>query len=168
MRLVLCLALIACSSNNDPNGGDDAPAEVDASMTGGSVTPLVGAWFYDEVTPVSSTCPASISNGTGSFAIDIASSTMFRIVPGDGTAPFTCTLSGKAFDCPNRAAATEDYRPAVDAVVTVNAIANGTFSSSTQASGRQKATVTCTGTQCSATGASFPCTIDVNFVIRAR
>ena len=166
MRLILCLALIACSSNNnDP--GDDAP-EPDASTSSGSVTPQAGGWFYDEVTPVSSTCPANISNGTGAFAIDNASSTSFRVVPGDGTQPFTCTLSGKAFDCPNRAAATEDYRPGFDAVVTVNAIANGTFSTSTHATGRQKATVTCTGTQCNATGASFPCTIEVNFVIRAR
>src|SRR5688572_1204455 len=167
MRVLLVCLLAACSTNNNDPMGDDAPP-TDAPPSSGNVTPQTGAWFYDEVTPVSSTCPANISNGTGAFGIDSASSSSFRVIPNDGTPSFTCTLAGKAFDCPTRAAATEDYRPGFDAVVTVNALANGTFANSTQASGRQEATVSCAGTQCAATGATFPCTIKVDFVIRAR
>jgi len=166
MRLLLvCLALSACS--NDSANGDDAPSPDASDQT--PITPKIGAWGYDEVTPVSSTCPGNIQQGgTGTFAIDSSSSTSFHVVPNDGTAPFSCSLTGSAFDCPERATATQDLRPALDAVVTVRAIAKGTFSSSTQATGRQEATATCTGTQCSATGATFPCMAKVDFVIRAR
>ena len=166
MRLLLvCLALSACS--NDSANGDDAPSPDASDQT--PITPKIGAWGYDEVTPVSSTCPGNIQQGgTGTFAIDSSSSTSFHVVPNDGTAPFSCSLTGSAFDCPERATATQDLRPALDAVVTVRAIAKGTFSSSTQATGRQEATATCAGTQCSATGATFPCMAKVDFVIRAR
>lgn len=170
MRLVLvCLALSACSNDtNGPNtNGDDAPP-IDAPPSMTSVTPKIGAWGYDEVTPVSSTCPGNVQQGgVGTFAIDAASSTSFHVVPNDGTAPFTCTLTGSAFACPERATAMQDLRPAVDAVYTARAIATGTFASSVQGSGRQEATVTCAGAQCNVLG-TFPCTVKVDFVIRAR
>jgi hypothetical protein len=159
--LLVCFALAACSSDGDKND-----PTVDGNTNTDPVTPQTGAWNYSEVTPVSSTCTRSVSNGTGAFAIDQASSSSFHVVPGDGTAPFTCSLSGKAFDCPDRAAAMEDLRPAVDAVVTVHAIASGNFASATQASGRQEANVTCAGTACGVAG--FPCKVVVDFVIRAR
>ena len=163
MRLLLvCLVLSACSDGSkDPNqnpptdGPDNTP-----------ITPQTGAWSYSEVTPVSSTCARSVSNGTGAFAIDQASSSSFHIVPNDGTAPFTCTLNGKAFDCPDRAAAMEDLRPGIDAVVTVRATAKGNFTTASQATGRQEANVTCVGTACGALGA--PCKQIVDFTIRAR
>jgi hypothetical protein len=164
--LLVCLALSACNNNN--GNGDDAPP-VDGSSNPTPVTPRIGGWEYDEVTPVSSTCPGNLSQGgTGAFAIDQSSTSSFHVVPNDGTAAFTCTLNGSAFDCPDRAAAVQDLRPQVDAVVTLRAIARGTFSSATRATGRQEATATCAGTQCSATGASFPCTVKVDFVIQAR
>jgi len=167
MRLLLvCLAVTACGNNNGPNNGDDAPTD---ASTSGSVTPQVGAWEYDEVTPVTSTCPSSIQQGgTGAFAVDRSSTTSFHVVPNDGTAPFTCTLNGSAFDCPDRATNMQDLRPAVDAVFTARATAHGTFSSATRATGRQEGTITCVGTQCNASGASFPCSIKVDFSTRAR
>lgn len=167
MRLLLaCLVLSACSNGDNPSSGDDAPTP-DASTQNG-VTPELGPWGYDEVTPVSSTCPGTVmQGGTGAFAIDNASSTSFHVIPNDGTAPFTCALSGAAFDCPERATAMQDLRPAVDAVFTARAIATGSFASSTQGSGRQEATVTCAGAQCAAAG-TFPCTVKVDFVIRAH
>jgi hypothetical protein len=166
--LIACL-LVACSNDNTgPNNGDDAPMP-DASTNQTPVTPQVGAWDYDAVTPVSSTCPGNIQQGgVGAFGIDQSSSTSFHVLPNDGTPAFTCTLNGSAFDCPDRLTNTQDLRPAVDAVFTARAIARGTFSSSTRATGRQEATVTCAGTQCNATGASFPCDIKVDFSIRAR
>ena len=170
MRLLLCLALVACSNDNNGSNmnGDDAPSP-DAMQQTPPVTPRTGAWDYDQVTPVSNTCPGNLQQtGTGAFAIDQSSSSSFHVIPNDGTAPFTCNLTGSAYNCPDRAAGVQDLRPAVDAVITVRAIANGTFSSSTRATDRQEASATCAGTQCSATGASFPCMVKVDYVIQAR
>ena len=167
--LLVCLALSACNNSNGPeNTGDDAPP-IDGSTDNTPVTPRVGAWDYDSVTPISNTCPASLRDGgTGAFAIDASSSTSFHVIPNDGTASFTCTLNGSAYDCPDRAAAVQDLRPGIDAVITMRATARGTFSSESRATGTQDATATCAGTQCSATGVTFPCMAKVDYVIRAR
>jgi len=166
MRYLLGLVLVLSACNNN-NSGDDTPGPDAAPQ--GNVTPKTGAWNYDEVTPVSRTCPGTIQQGgTGGFGIDSSSSSMFHVLPNDGTAPFTCTLSGKAFNCPDRAAGMQDFHPQFDAVVTAHAVASGNFASNTEASGRQEATVTCAGSQCSATGIQFPCNIKVDFVIRAH
>jgi hypothetical protein len=163
--LLVCLVLTACSSDDGKPDPGDPP--VDGHVDTTPVTPQTGAWSYSEVTPVSSTCSRSISNGTGAFAIDQASTTSFHIIPNDGTASFTCSLSGKAFDCPERAAAMEDLRGSgVDAVVTARATAKGNFANAAQASGRQEANITCAGTACGTLG--FPCKVVVDFTIRAR
>jgi hypothetical protein len=170
--LLVCFALSACSNDGGSmmNNGDDAPP-IDGSNNNNNtpVKPQVGAWDYDSVTPVSNTCPGNLQmGGIGAFAIDASSTTDFHVVPNDGTASFTCTLNGSAFTCPDRAAAVQDLRPTVDAVITMRATAQGTFTSSTRATGRQDATATCAGTQCSATGVTFPCMATVDYVIRAR
>ena len=168
MRLLfVCLAFTACTNGpTGPDDGDDAPADGPPGNT--SVVPRIGAWGYDDVTPVSSTCPSSVmQGGVGAFGIDTASSTSFHVVPNDGTASFACSLSGAAFDCPERATAMQDLRPALDAVYTARATARGTLASSTRGSGRQEATVTCAGTQCNVLG-TFPCTIKVDFVIQTH
>jgi hypothetical protein len=168
--LLVCLALSACNNNNGPgNNGDDEPPIDGNNNNNTPVTPRVGGWVYESVTPVSNTCPGNLQNGgIGAFAIDQSSTSSFHVIPNDGTAAFTCTLNGSAFNCPDRAAAVEDLRPAVDAVITMHAIANGTFSSSTRATGRQEGTATCAGTQCAATGVTFPCMAKVDFVVRAN
>ena len=171
MRLILvCFLVAACS--NDNNGpsmmGDDTQQPPDAGNTT-PVTPQVGAWDYDSVTPVSRTCPGNVQHGgVGAFGIDQASATSFHVIPNDGTAAFTCSLNGSAFNCPDRLTNTQDLRPAIDAVLTGHAVATGTFSSATRATGRQSATVTCAGTQCGQTGITFPCSIMVDFAIQAR
>ncbi len=143
-----------------------------AGRGSGSLTPLAGRWFYDETTPVSSNCPGIINQAQapGDFRIGtISTAAGFRVIPDDGTAPFQCTLSGKAFSCPERLADTLDYRnDGVDAVVTIHADARGTFSGANRASGRQEATVDCSGTQCAAYGGSaLPCHFTVDFIIAA-
>ena len=92
----------------------------------------------------------------------------FRIVPGDGTNPFSCSLGDASFDCPQRLADTIDERPGADAVFTVQATADGRSSDSRHGSGRQDATVDCSGTACSLAGVPFPCTFSVDFVIVAQ
>ncbi|MBA3499230.1 MAG: hypothetical protein M4D80_38845 [Myxococcota bacterium] len=167
--LLVCLALSACNTNNGGDGDDAPPIDGNNNPNPTPVTPRVGAWDYDSVTPVSNTCPGNLQNGgIGAFAIDQSSTSSFHVIPNDGTAAFTCTLNGSAFDCPDRAAAMQDLRPQLDAVITMRAIARGTFSTSTRASGRQEATATCAGTQCNATGVTFPCMAKVDFVIQAR
>ena len=167
-HLLVCLALAACTNNGpmNPGGGDD-DAQPDAGPGPGSdVLPKQGAWYYAESTAVHSSCNQNVQGENGEFAIDQVSPASFRIIPNDGTAPFTCSLSHGSFDCPDRAWDMEDLHPGLDANLTVHGTATGTFSASSRATGQQKATVTCTGTSCSQLG--LPCTFDVNFVIAAR
>jgi hypothetical protein len=158
-----------CIIHND--GGDDTG---DGSGSGhgsgsgsgsGTVSPAAGRWFYEETTPVSSTCPMSFTRGEGGdFAIDTVTTTSFRVVPADSTDPFTCTLDGKDFNCPDRAVFTESYP---NAVVTAHATATGLFSAGDRANGHQDANVTCVGTGCSALGGALPCAFKVHFTIQA-
>jgi hypothetical protein len=166
------LALVATTSSACiiEDDGDNGSGPGPGPGPSASITPQAGRWYYDETTPVSTTCPASIDQGqaSGDFAIDQASATGFRIIPDDGTAPFQCTTSGAGFDCPNRAAASRDYRPAVDAVVTVHATVDGSFTAAIRATGRQNATVTCVGSGCaSLAGSALPCQFTVDFVVKA-
>ena len=168
--VTLALITAACITNTGTKSDDDV--EVDAGSAGsdgggsGNFTPRAGGWQYNEVTPVSNTCPSNTPTiENGAFVIDQVTAAGFRVVPNDGSAPFACTLSNSRFDCPNRGSAMRDLHPGLDAIVNAQAKANGTFSSTTRGSGRQEATVTCTGTQCNALGGAFPCTIKVDFVI---
>jgi hypothetical protein len=57
-RFLACLVFTACSSNNNEpsNMGDDAPPpDAGSGSNTTPVTPKIGGWEYDEVTPVSST-----------------------------------------------------------------------------------------------------------------
>jgi hypothetical protein len=172
MRTTLvCFALALTASACVIHEDDQGPGTNPPPPNNGSVTPHSGRWFYDETTPISSNCPSIIDEGQGAgpFGIDQSSLAGFRVLPEDGTAPFLCTLSGTGFDCAERAAHTEDYRDnGIDAVVTIRATAQGTFSSASRASGRQDATVSCTGTQCAAYGgAALPCDFAVDFIVQA-
>lgn len=130
------------------------------------VVPVEGEWYYLDVTPISSNCSAGDDGTAGDFGITAASAAGFTVIDGS-TDPFTCSLSGGAFNCPNRASAVEDLRPTYDAVLTAHATAQGTFSSATRGSGTQEATVTCTGSACSLYG-TWPCNFKVSFQIAAR
>jgi hypothetical protein len=153
--------LAACAAN--PGTGDDD--DDDPPPPPADVVPSAGSWRYAEVTPVSSTCPAQVQGEFGNFVIDMTSAAGFRVVPADGTAAFSCTLADGAFDCPDRAAFSEDLRPQIDAAITARAVADGSFSSETAGTGQQRATVSCTGSQCAAL-ATFPCNLTVDFAIR--
>ena len=161
LYLALALALAACTSNES---ADDAPPPPP-----GDVTPVAGTWGYQEITKVSSNCPNDLSRFEGgNFLVDQVGGASFRIVPGDGTNPFSCSLGDASFDCPQRLADTIDERPGADAVFTIQATADGRFSDSRHGSGRQDATVDCSGTACSLAGVPFPCTFSVDFVIVAQ
>jgi hypothetical protein len=179
LGLVLALVFSACVVNDkgDNGSGDDtgSSGSGDTGSNGGgssggggsgNAAPQMGGWNYTGVTVVSNTCNPSINHGeAGNFAIDQVAATGFRILPNDGTAPFTCTLNKGTFACPDRASFVQDYRPSVNAVVTVHVTANGTFSDATHGTGRQAGTVDCAGTSCSALG-TLPCTFTQDFAIR--
>ncbi|MEJ7600541.1 MAG: hypothetical protein WKG01_21725 [Kofleriaceae bacterium] len=166
--LAVFTTVVACGgngTNDDDNPSDGGPGSDGPSN---AIRPRAGGWHYVESTPVSSTCPTSTPSGEyGDFVIDEVGAASFRVVPADGTAPFTCT-STSGFDCPDRATAMRDYRPTIDAVISAHATADGTFSSPVRGTGRQHVTVSCAGTQCTALGNTFPCSIEVAFVIEAR
>lgn len=157
---IACLAasLVACATDgeDDPNPNQ---------MAQQSVVPQEGQWYYADVTEISSTCGATDNGVAGGFAILGASAAGFTVNDGDGQ--FGCSLSGSSFHCPNRAQALEDLRPDVDALVTAQATATGTFASATSGSGSQEATVNCVGSACAFAG-TWPCTFKVSFQIRAE
>ena len=159
MLLGLGLIVTGCVTNNGGGGGGSGS---------GSIVPQVGGWHYGQITPISNNCGQAIPQSQyGDFLIDGAGATSFHVDPQDGTTPFTCTLNGASYDCPDRAAGSDDLRPAYDAVVSYHATANGTFSSDTAGSGQQHATVSCSGSQCSQI-ASFPCQFAVSYTIDAQ
>jgi hypothetical protein len=124
--------------------------------------------MYGELTPVTSTCSAATPHGeAGDFAIDQVAAASFRIAPADGTAPFVCTADATGFHCPDRASFVMDYRPSVNAVLTVHVTATGRFGDAAHGTGRQDAKVDCTGTQCALIG-GFPCNFTVDFAIEAQ
>lgn len=154
--LAAAVSLAACATD-DPDPGQ---------TTQQSIVPREGQWFYADVTQISSTCGTTDNGVAGGFAILGASAAGFMVNDGDGQ--FGCSLSGNAFHCPNRAQALEDLRPDIDAVISAQATATGTFSSSTAGSGSQEATVNCTGSACAFAGHNWPCNYKVEFEIAAN
>lgn len=157
--------------NRGDDTGDDVAADAGTGSgsgqgSGGTISPTTGRWYYDEVTQVATTCPTGVNHGeAGDFGIDQVAAASFRVIPVDGTDPFTCSLTGTSFACPNRASFVQGYP---GATVTVHSTVTGVFSTASRATGHQDATVDCVGTGCAALGAAaFPCTFKVHFTVAA-
>jgi hypothetical protein len=159
-------------SDGADDGSDGAD---DGSDDGGTaVEPRTGAWDYSEYQPSVNDCdiPDDYGNGGGGFGLINDGGGTFRVLPNDSTDPFDCNLDGADFDCPDRATEEAVIDPGLDALLVGQATAEGTFSDPENASGSQTAIVDCQGADCAAveaaTGADFPCTFTVNFVIDWR
>ncbi len=132
--------------------------------------PTPGVWSYDETGASMNSCnyDGVVSNGGGSFRL-VAEGDGYRIQPEDGSAPFTCSLSGDELDCPDRAAVEEELS-GLDAKLVIHVVASATVDSDSELSGTQTGSVTCVGEDCAAVaatvGASLPCDFSVDF--RAR
>lgn len=168
---IIALVATACvadqNRDGDNHGTGSGSGSGSGSSSGGDAAPRAGVWHYTGVTLVSNTCDQSINRGeAGNFGIDQVVATSFRVIPDDGTAPFTCMRLNSAFTCPDRASFVDDYRPGLDAVIAVHVTADGTFSSTTRATGSQDGTIDCAGTQCAVLG-TLPCTFTQDFVIQA-
>ena len=66
--------------------------------------PLTGEWDYTDEDIIENTCSDAIDyDGTsGEFTVTNNGDGTFVVDPLDGTDPFTCTLDGKDYDCPER------------------------------------------------------------------
>jgi hypothetical protein len=167
MRIALALSIgfalaVAAGCMTDPQDEPET-SSVESAIT---ILPLAGTWFYDELTPVSTTCNFTVSHfdGDGPFEVGQITTASFVVTPHDGTAAFTCkaTTTG-GFSCPLRAQLFRDLRPSgIDAQVTIRATASGAFVDNQHARGKQDAVVSCVGTQCSVVGPN-PCGLVVNF-----
>jgi hypothetical protein len=169
--------------DNDPgdSGGDtggdnggDTGGDNGGDTGGGDVAPRSGVWDYSEYVPSQNDCnvPGDYGNGDGGFGLTYDGGGVFTVIPNDGTDPFDCTLDGADFNCPDRATEVVDIDQSLDATLVGQASAEGTFSDAENGTGSQTAIVDCEGADCalveSTTGADFPCTFAVDFVIDWR
>ncbi len=163
-------------ADDGSDGADDgSDGADDGSDDGGAaIEPRSGAWDYSDYVPSVNDCdiPGDYGNGGGGFGLVNDGGGTFRVLPNDGTDPFDCNLDGADFDCPDRATEEAVVDPGLDALLVGQATAEGTFSDPENATGSQTAIVDCEGADCAvveaATGADFPCTFTVNFVIDWR
>lgn len=142
-------------------------AKIESVESAVTISPVAGSWDYTEISSVSGTCNAKFKQfEDGAFTIDTVTATSFRIVPRNGTPPFTCnTNTAGGFTCPNRATLSLSFRPLVDISLTMRATATGLFAHNRQATGKQDLVITCSGSACPLVGPS-PCGYVVNFNVR--
>ncbi len=139
-----------------------------ALLAGCGSDPTPGVWTYAETTVGRNTCnyDGVVSNGGGDFRLVADADGGYTIEPGDGTAPFKCTLSGDELECPDRAAVEQDLG-GLDAKLIIHVVARMTVDSASEMTGTQEGTVTCEGSGCGAAaasvGASLPCEFSVDF-----
>jgi hypothetical protein len=136
---------------------------------GGSADPPSGTWHFNGGSVVDDTCgyPSPPTDPDGDFTITNNGDSTFTVDEADGTRMFDCTLSGSSFNCPDRLYEDIDASP-LTAVVHVHVRATGSFSSDTQASGRETADVTCDGADCASVASyagisAFPCSYSQDF-----
>lgn len=160
----------------DDDPGDDDPGDDDPGDDPGDdpVEPRSGAWEYSGYDARVNDCdiPDDYGDSDGGFGLVNEGGGSFRVFPNDGTDAFDCSLDGADFTCPDRATESAVVDPQFDAVLVGQATAEGTFSDPENATGSQTAIIECEGSDCglleAATGAQFPCTFTVDFVIDWR
>jgi hypothetical protein len=155
-------------------GTASALTACDDDGDGVTIDPVSGTWEFSGDEPDNDSCDVegnTLGDPDGDFEIANHGDGTFTVTPDDDTGPFDCTLSGASFDCPDRYFDEVDADP-LDATVTIEASASGTFSSSTEASGVQEATISCDGPACSTieglAGISFPCDYTQTFTASAK
>jgi hypothetical protein len=159
---------------SDGSDGSDDGSDDGTDDGGAAIEPRSGAWDYSDYNPSVNDCdiPGNYGNGGGGFGLLNEGGGTFRVLPNDGTADFDCFMDGADFDCPDRATEEAEVDPGLDALLVGQATAEGTFSDPENATGSQTAIVDCQGADCAAveaaTGADFPCTFTVEFVIDWR
>lgn len=144
-----------------------------AACSGGASGPVAGTWAFvnGEVTVQTCGDVIPIEVASGDFTIAVVDDAAFTVDPGDGADPFTCDLDGDDFSCPERLQ--EKIKVAsFDATLLVHVTAAGAFTSERAASGRQDATISCTGEACPQAEfyakTTFPCEVSAAFTASAK
>ena len=127
--------------------------------------PESGTWVFTNGEVITNTCNIDEANvSERNFTLLNNDNGTFTIDPEDGSDPFLCTLDGADFICPERL---QDSQTNLGVTIDVRVEASGFFESDVFTSGRQEATVSCSGDGCGAAaaifGVDFPCTSVVNF-----
>ena len=132
------------------------------------IQPLSGLWYFDEGAIFDDSCvyEDKPTNGSGLFAVKNNGDSTFTIDTADGTDPFLCSLSGRKFTCPERAQSDIPIAE-LNSTLKVHVSASGELSSSSKASGYQKATISCEGTMCKPAAdflnIALPCSYSIRF-----
>ena len=161
-------------TDDSSDDGNDDGSDDGSDDGGAAVEPRTGVWDYSDYDPRVNDCdiPGNYGNGGGGFGLINEGGGTFRVFPNDDTDPFDCDLDGADFFCPDRATEEAVVDPQFDALLVGQATAEGTFSDPENATGSQTATIDCQGGDCglleAATGAEFPCTFTVDFVVDWR
>src|SRR5262249_55066695 len=153
-----------CAITTQESNGDEDSLETGEVSSAVTILPVQGFWRYAE-TQNSTNCNLPVPpRVTGTFFIDLLSTTSYRVFPGDGGPAFLCSLSDGFFSCPNRLVA-QDAITAPNAVLTLTFSALGAYSDSRHGQGKQDVAVACSGPGCGAVG--LPCGFVRDFSVTA-
>jgi hypothetical protein len=141
------------------------------ASAGCAVEPVTGTWTYDDQTPSGCGTGASyVRDEDGLFELRSQGDGTFTVDPGGGGESFDCQLDGDSYDCPKRLSRTielSDALAGLDGTARVHVSIAGQFESSESATGTQTGELDCSGSGCavaaSQLGASFPCSVTVDF-----
>ena len=164
-RLCPLLLLAGCSAGPDasastPDAGVNAP--LDAATQG---VLSAGMWQYVTYTKTADSCGNRVE-GNDRITIDMVTATGFRIVwPGSIPLSSACLANASGYYSCTKATATANQAPVYDAVITISAELSGHITTTTLATGMQRLTVGCTGTQCVEVNAT-PCGVSADVVIK--
>lgn len=162
-KLLLVSCVLGCSGN------DGMPAEPDAGMSptiDAAAAPALGAgtWQYTMYAKSADTCGNRVE-GNDRITIDMTTATSFRVTwPGSVPIASACSVgANKAFTC-TTPTATIDRRPTYDALITLDVELAGNITTTTLATGNQRISVGCTGSECVEANAS-PCSVAATITI---
>ncbi len=173
--VVMCAACSGCGGDGDepmtpmtPDAGTTQPP-VDAPGPGLADAPApgvvnAGSWFYSSYTKLGDTCGNQV-DGDGGFTIDMVTSSSFRINwPTSPPLSASCVTNvSKFYEC-TMPTAVVDQAPVYDAVVTIDLALEGHITTPNLATGTQRITLGCTGTECSEV--VTPCSVTADVVLQ--
>jgi hypothetical protein len=165
MWKVLLLFILGCGASDDggmtaePDAGVPPPA--DAALPG---VVSAGTWRYSTYTKTSDTCGDRVE-GNDALTIDNVTPTSFRITwPGTPLIQSACVVNAsKLFAC-TTPTTTVDQAPVYNAIIKLDVELSGRITTTTLATGMQRLTIACTGTQCAQANGT-PCSVAANITI---
>lgn len=162
-KLLLVSCVLGCGGNDgmsvEPDGGISPTTDAAAAPALGA-----GTWQYTMYAKSADTCGSRVE-GDDWITIDMTTATSFRVIwPGSVPIASACSVgANKAFTC-TTPTATIDRRPTYDAVITLDVELAGNITTTTLATGKQRISVGCTGSECAAANGT-PCSVAATITI---